>query len=63
MKQQQQNKTDKAKQDSNSNLQGIDKAPGEEQGKKEKVTPTNLKGKKVDGDPEEETDKPLNHIP
>jgi hypothetical protein len=38
----------------NEDQQGVDKAPGEERGKGEKVTPNNLKGKKVDADPEEE---------
>jgi len=43
----------------NRDKQGVDKAPGEEQGKKEKVTMTDLKGKKVDGDPELESDQPV----
>ena len=43
----------------NADWQGVDKAPGEEQGKKEKVTKKDLKGKKVDADPEKETDKPV----
>ncbi|WP_152616789.1 hypothetical protein [Flavihumibacter solisilvae] len=41
--------------------QAVDKAPGEERGQKEKVTPDNLKGKKVDADPDIEADKPLNN--
>ena len=40
-------------------FEGVDKAPGEEHGKKEKVTPADLKGKKVDGDPVKEEDQPL----
>ena len=36
-----------------------DKAPGEERGKGELVTPENLKGKKVDANPADETDKPI----
>ncbi len=44
----------------NADLQGNDKAPGEEQGKSEKVTNKDLKGKKVDANPELETDKPIN---
>ena len=47
------------KKEINSNRQGIDKAPGEELEKKEKVTMTDLKGKKVDGDPELESDQPV----
>jgi len=47
------------KKEINSNRQGVDKAPGEELGKKEKVTMTDLKGKKVDGDPELESDQPV----
>lgn len=43
----------------NQNRQGIDKAPGEEQGKGDKVTSKNLKGKQVDADPSEEEGKPL----
>ena len=47
------------KKEINSNRQGVDKAPGEELEKKEKVTMTDLKGKKVDGDPELESDQPV----
>jgi hypothetical protein len=39
---------------SNADKQGVDKEPGEEKGKAEKVTPEDLKGKKVDADPAEE---------
>lgn len=39
----------------NADWQGVDKAPGEE-----KVTTKDLKGKKVDADPEKESDKPVN---
>jgi hypothetical protein len=42
----------------NGQMQGVDKAPGEDQGKEEKVTKEDLKGKKVDGDPSKESDKP-----
>lgn len=42
----------------NADFEGVDKAPGEEQGKTEKVTTKDLKGKKVDGDPETGSDKP-----
>lgn len=34
----------------NSDRQDIDKAPGEERGKKEKTTPPDLKAKKIDAD-------------
>jgi len=44
---------------SNKDLEGVDKAPGEEQGKGEKVTTNDLKGKKVDGDPSKPSDQPL----
>jgi hypothetical protein len=44
----------------NTGLEGVDKAPGEEKGKAEKVTNNDLKGKKVDADPVKESDKPLN---
>ena len=43
----------------NSDFEGVDKAPGEEKGKKEKVPTRDLKGKKVDADPGKESDKPL----
>ena len=42
----------------NSQLEGNDKAPGEELGTKEKVTNRDLKGKKVDADPTKEEGKP-----
>jgi hypothetical protein len=38
--------------------QPVDKAPGEERGQGDKLTPTDLKGKKVDGDPSKESDQP-----
>lgn len=41
------------------NGEGNDKAPGEEANKNEKVTTRDLKGKKVDADPEKESDKPV----
>ena len=44
---------------SNADLEGNDKAPGEEQGKAEKITPNNLKGKKNDGDPSDPKDQPI----
>lgn len=43
----------------NSDLEGNDKAPGEEQGHAEPVTTEDLKGKKNDGDPSLESDKPV----
>jgi hypothetical protein len=43
----------------NNDLEGNDKAPGEEQGKAEKVTLNDLKGKKNDGDPSLGKDQPL----
>jgi hypothetical protein len=49
------NKPGPSKRDSS---QGVDKAPGEEHGKKEKVTNRDLKGKKVDADPSKDSDKP-----
>lgn len=45
--------------DDNQNRQGIDKMPGQEMGKGDKVTMKNLKGKQVDGDPSTEEGKPL----
>ena len=42
----------------NEQQQGIDKAPGEERGKVDQVSTKDLKGKKVDGDPSQEKDKP-----
>lgn len=43
----------------NEQQQGVDKVPGQEKGKKEKVTTNDLKGKKVDADPDRESDKPV----
>lgn len=43
----------------NEDLEGNDKAPGEEQGKGELVTMNDLKGKKDDGDPSKIEDQPL----
>jgi len=40
------------------NQQGVDKAPGEERGKQHKANPQDLKGKKVDADPSQESDRP-----
>jgi hypothetical protein len=52
------NKENHDLQELNGQLQGVDKAPGEEHGRKEKVTKDDLKGKKVDADPSEESGKP-----
>ena len=43
----------------NADLEGNDKLPGEEEGKAEKVTNRDLKGKKVDANPELNSDKPV----
>lgn len=45
---------------SNKDQQGVDKAPGEEQGKSEQVTKEDLKGKKIDADLSVKKDRPLN---
>jgi hypothetical protein len=45
-------------QELNEQRQAVDKAPGEERGKGEKVTEEDLKGKKVDADPSKESDRP-----
>lgn len=37
-----------------------DKAPGEEKNKGEKVKPIDLKGKKLDADPNDPKDSPIN---
>jgi hypothetical protein len=42
----------------NEQRQGVDKAPGEEKGKAEQVSNDDLKGKKVDADPEKKEDRP-----
>jgi hypothetical protein len=44
---------------SNRDRQAVDKAPGEERNKQEDVTQKDLKGKKVDGDPSQENDRPV----
>lgn len=46
---------------SNKDLEGNDKAPGEESGHGEKVTDNDLKGKKVDADPVYE--QPIRQLP
>jgi hypothetical protein len=43
----------------NKDFEGVDKAPGEEKGKGEKVTTRDLKGKKVDADLSKKEDQPL----
>jgi len=42
----------------NSSKQGVDKAPGAEREKEHKLSPENLKGKKVDADPSQESGRP-----
>ena len=42
----------------NASAQGVDKDPKSEKGKQEQVTNYDLKAKKVDADPEEESKKP-----
>ena len=46
---------------SNKDQQAVDKAPGEEVGKEEQVTKEDLKGKKVDRDPD--YDQPIRQVP
>jgi hypothetical protein len=48
---------------SNKDQQAVDKNPGEERGKSEKVTNEDLKGKKVDRDMDRESDEPIRQIP
>lgn len=57
--QKQQQQPDRNTPERNTDQQGVDKAPGEEKGKAEKVTSTDLKGKKVDADPSRESDQPV----
>jgi hypothetical protein len=56
MDKQEKKMTDKEKEDLelNRSQKGVDKAPGEEIGKAEKVTKFDLKNKKIDADPEAE---------
>ena len=49
--------------DLNKQLEGNDKAPGEERGKGEQVTIDDLKGKKVDADPEHVYEQPIRQLP
>jgi hypothetical protein len=51
---------DAADEKMNREKQGVDKKPGEERGKGDKVTEKDLKGKQVDADPSTEEGKPLN---
>ena len=48
---------------SNKDLQGVDKAPGEEVGKGEQVTNYDLKGKKVDADVDHLYEQPISQLP
>ena len=43
----------------NADWQGVDKDPKEEKGKSEPVEMVNLKGKKVDADPQDPDDDPV----
>lgn len=47
----------------NSQQEGNDKAPGEERGKGEQVTPDDLKGKKIDADPSLIPEQPIRELP
>lgn len=49
---------EKFREPDNKEKQPVDKAPGEEKNKSEKVTQEDLKGKKVDADPEKKEDQP-----
>ena len=51
---------DAAHEKRNREKQAVDKKPGEERGKGDKVTEKDLKGKQVDADPSTEEGKPLN---
>ena len=53
----------KKKYPGNKDFQGVDKAPGEEKNKGEKVTTKDLKGKKVDADPSKKEDQPIDQNP
>jgi hypothetical protein len=57
------NKQKQSDYERNINWQRVDKAPGEEKEKKDKVTTTDLKGKKVDADSEKESDQPVKQKP
>jgi hypothetical protein len=48
---------------SNKDQQAVDKAPGEERGQSEQVTANDLKGKKVDADPELPEEQPIRQLP
>ena len=48
---------------SNKDLQAEDKTPGEERGKGDQVTTNDLKGKKVDADPELPEEQPIRQLP
>lgn len=47
----------------NKDQQAVDKAPGEERGRGEQVTANDLKGKKVDADPEVPEEQPIRQLP
>ena len=47
----------------NKDQQAVDKAPGENVGEGEQVTKEDLKGKKVDRDPDFSEDQPIRQLP
>lgn len=49
-------------QDQNEDQQAVDKAPGEERGKAEQVTQADMKGKKVDADPNQKEEQPIRQL-
>ena len=44
----------------NQSRQAVDKAPGEESSENEKLTEKDLKGKKIDADPSQQSGRPAN---
>jgi len=62
-KQQKKKRIEKEDLQLNADWQGVDTDPSEEKGKKEKVTTKDLKGKKVDADPEQPFEQPIRQLP
>src|SRR5688500_2407053 len=60
-KQEQQSQSDEYP--TNKDQQAVDKAPGENVGEGEQVTKEDLKGKKVDRDPDLSEDQPIRQLP
>ena len=63
MDKQQENKNSSDEYPSNKDQQAVDKSPGEGVGEGEQVSKEDLKGKKVDRDPDAMEEQPIRQLP